>query len=191
MKKVFAMVFAVVASASFAAMQYSAGIFTTTTGGDVNITYYSPASKYGQVTDFGYYTLDAEGNLDHKISLDTALKGNETVTITGLKENQSFGLYFDTKKNTMGTIYTEGKLNKEEADIFYFKRDKDDYWTFGDTKWGDGQVVAFKMDVAGQDITDDPIPDPVTGQPLPGIVVTAALCLGVFAAKKRFGKAGK
>lgn len=164
---------------------YSDGIFTIQNDGDFSIQYYSPGSKYGQVTNFGYYF---QNDPETKITLDKHLTGNETVVIKNLSAGDKIGLYFETKKNTTGTVYSEGGLNYKEKQLFFIageddairaKGPSDNYFTFGDAKWGDGQVLAFEV-----------VGTTTTGQPLPGLLTTivlgtTALAGGAVARRRR------
>ena len=155
---------------------YENGIFTIKKSGDLNITYYSPASKYGQVTEFGYYFEKedpaAKGPATiQRFALDDALNGNETVTIKGLKEGDKFGLYFETQKNVTPTVYSEANKNTDyqHDQILFFNEDKGNkgyLFTFGDSKWQDGMVVGFLATYDAEELS---------GKPLPGVLTTLVI----------------
>lgn len=161
---------------------YYEGVFTIKQAGSLSLTYYSPDSKYGQIEEFGYYKVS---NPEEKFLLDTDLKGNETVTIENLKAGDEIAFYMDSKKSGDLTIYSSN-VTLENSTTYFYEKDKGDHdyeYTFGDTKWKKGRVLAWKM-------RTDPAPAP-SGQPLPGALTTMLIAGGCAAYLKRRKSARK
>ena len=130
----------------------------------MSVTYYSPASKYGQEVMFGFFTFDETGILNQG---QLAVKSNSTVTLGDLAAGTQVGFWLSSAKTPDQVLYSVNELNVNGVDYFFsaLTNKGETYWTFGDSKWGDGAVIAFIS--GGQ---------PVVGQPLPGAL--ASLLLG-------------
>ena len=150
--------------------EYYNGVFKITQDGSMTLTYYSPDSKYGQVTAFGYFKV---GNPDEKFLLDDKLTGNETVKINDLKAGDEIAFYMQSKKGGDNlTIYSTNVTQPNSTTYFTVT----DYgYTFGDTKWDKG-VLAWKEATA----VNSP-----SGQPLPGALTTMLIAGGCAAYLKR------
>lgn len=159
--------------------EYYNGVFKITQDGTMSLTYYSPDSKYGQVTEFGYFKV---GNPDKKFLLDDKLTGNETVKIENLKAGDEIAFYMKSKKGGDNlTIYSTNVMASNSTTFFTVT----DYgYTFGDTKWDKG-VLAWK-----EKAIVDSTPA-ASGQPLPGALTTMLIAGGCAAYLKRRKSARK
>ena len=160
--------------------KYYDGVFKITQDGTLSLTYYSPDSKYGQVTAFGYFKV---GNPDEKFLLDDKLTGNETVKIENLKAGDEIAFYMQSKKGGDNlTIYSTNVTQPNSTTYFTVT----DYgYTFGDTKWDKG-VLAWK------EVTTVNSPETApSGQPLPGALTTMLIAGGCAAYLKRRKSARK
>lgn len=165
-------------------ISYNDGIFTVLANGSLTLTYYSPDTKYGQIEEFGYYM---ESNPSKHFVLDTKLTGNESITISGLKEGDKIGFYADTKFSHKGdknvTVYSS---MVDLANTLTSFKETDYGYTFGDVKW-ESRVLAFAMSTTPAPEPEPPAP---TGQPLPG-ALTTMLVAGGCAAFLRKRKAAR
>ena len=150
---------------------YYNGVFSIKNDGSMTLTYYSPASKYGQVTEFGYFNVS---NPEEKFMLDDKLTGNETIKINDLKAGDEIAFYMTSKKGGDNlTIYSTNVTLPNSSTYF---TETDYGYTFGDTKWNKG-VLAWK-----ESTTVNPTP---SGQPLPGALTTMLIAGGCAAYLKR------
>ena len=152
---------------------YYNGIFSIKNDGSMTLTYYSPDSKYGQVTEFGYFKVS---NPEEKFMLDDHLTGNETIKINDLKAGDEIAFYMSSKKG--GDDLTIYSTNVTLANSTTYFTVTDYGYTFGDTKWDKG-VLAWK-----ESTTVNPTPAP-SGQPLPGALTTMLIAGGCAAYLKR------
>ena len=148
--------------------KYYEGTFEILQNGSMSLTYYSPDSKYGQIEEFGYFKVDDPTN---KIKLDDHLTGNETVTIKDLEAGDKIAFYMKSKKG--GDVLTIYSTNVTLEDSTTYFTEKDYGYTFGDTKWEKGRVLAFEANSTP------------SGQPLPGALTTMLIAGGCAAYLKR------
>ena len=150
---------------------YKNGVFTIKTNGDLNLTYYSEDSKYGQIKEFGYYNI---ANPTKQNKIDTHLTGNETVTISGLQAGDEIGFYINTKfsydKMKNVTVYSSPVTDVPKSLTSFHVTD--DGYTFGDTKW-EARVLGFAVSVPSETTP--------SGQPLPGALTTMLVAGGCAA----------
>ncbi|HOG49345.1 MAG TPA: hypothetical protein PKY10_02005 [Lentisphaeria bacterium] len=134
----------------------------------MTIRYYSPASKYGQDVKFGYFTFD-EGGIQNQAELE--IKPSATVSLGEFATGDQVGFWLSSAKTPGQILYSVSEMNVDGVDYFFsgLSNKGETYWTFGDSKWGKGDVIAFIN--GGQ-----PADSPVVGQPLPGVL--ASLLLG-------------
>ena len=150
---------------------YYNGVFSIKNDGAMTLTYYSPDSKYGQVTEFGYFNVS---HPEEKFMLDDKLTGNETIKINDLKAGDEIAFYMTSKKGGDNlTIYSTNVTLPNSSTYF---TETDYGYTFGDTKWDKG-VLAWK-----ESTTVNPTP---SGQPLPGDLTTMLIAGGCAAYLKR------
>jgi len=134
----------------------------------MTIKYYSPASKYGQDVQFGYFTFN-EGGIQNQAELE--IKANATVSLGEFATGDQVGFWLSSAKTPEQILYSVKEMNVDGKDYFFsgLTNKGETYWTFGDKKWGKGDVIAFV--IGGQ-----PAGSPAVGQPLPGVL--ASLILG-------------
>ncbi|OQA81594.1 MAG: hypothetical protein BWY31_03737 [Lentisphaerae bacterium ADurb.Bin242] len=136
----------------------------------LNISYNSPGSKFGQVSSFGYFTLDSQGNI--LSSQELSVKPNTTVSTVELKSGDKVGFWLKSGKNNP-TLYSVSALNQNGTNYFNDSLSKDGsvLFSFGNQKW-DSKVLSFHIAYTNFNHT---------GQPLPGILATLLLGGGALA----------
>ncbi len=139
----------------------------------MTVTYYSPASKYGQNVTFGYFTFDDSGVLSQG---QVEVKPNATVALGDLVAGTQIGFWLSSAKTPDQILYSVNDMNVNGVDYFFsaLTNKGETYWTFGDSKWGEGAVIAFIT--GGQ---------PVVGQPLPGTLASLLLGGGALCGLRR------
>ncbi len=166
MKKTLLLLMMVAAAAVFAVPQIantddltfssnSGGWFDIQSDGALTLTYYSPNSKYGLDTVFGYSVLDANGNEISRTEL--AVKPNTSVTIDGLKSGDKIAFWVESKKGNFTSLDSGAFVNGTKGNL--------EYWVVGNGS----TEIAF---VTGY--TSKPSPTP-SGAPLPGVAATLLL----------------
>ncbi|MGI6356938.1 MAG: hypothetical protein GX937_13745 [Lentisphaerae bacterium] len=134
----------------------------------MTIRYYSPKSKYGQDVQFSYFTFDETGILNQG---ELEIKANTTVSLGEFATGDQVGFWLSSAKPPDQILYSVKEMNDDGKNYFFSGTSNkgETYWTFGDKKWGNGDVIAFIN--GGQ-----PSGSSTVGQPLPGVF--ASLLLG-------------
>lgn len=166
MKKIIAILWVILAIPAFTAFQYSEGEGGWLTDiNNVSIIHYAPASKYGQVKSFGWFTFK-DGEITGSGKL--AVKPNREVVLPDFSDG-NLGFWISTKKSGE-TLYSMSSFNDDNTN--WFHKFNANVYTFGDEKWDTGGLLALKI--------VDNTPMPPMGQPLPGALATLLVAGGVI-----------
>lgn len=143
---------------------------------------------------FGYYTMDAKGNLLTKGQVDLTKLDNGKVTIGEFKSGDQIAFWAaDSKGDYIESMHRDGEKGKTRDSAYVDNNGVETVVTMGvitSNGWGPEKPMSSINDSSNYIFTiatTPPTPKPI-GQPLPGVammILAGAAAVGMFEARRR------